>query len=92
MKVERQVRQIAKSNKDPSDPISEYEIEKKILHAKNSGHVKFLEMLCILENSIVDLESKDEYDEDDDYVKLSAIRNELIEKREAILVLVDSIF
>lgn len=50
--IERQARKEAK----PSVEVSDIELTTSRIRARDSGHIKFLEMLCILENSIAELE------------------------------------
>ena len=42
---------------DPLDVISEREFELRISKSRDNSHIKFLEMLCILENAILELET-----------------------------------
>jgi len=49
-------------------------------------------MLCILENAILELETQEDKQSKETYDRLSELRNDLLEKREVMHMLVDSIF
>lgn len=72
--------------------VSDIELTTSRIRARDSGHIKFLEMLCILENSIVDLEGKTDDESKEHEAKLSELRNSLLEKREYIHIIVDSLY
>jgi uncharacterized protein YlxW (UPF0749 family) len=49
-------------------------------------------MLCILENAILELETQEDKQSKETYDRLSELRNDFLEKREVMHMLVDSIF
>jgi len=49
-------------------------------------------MLCILESAILELETQEDKQSKETYDRLSELRNDLLEKREVMHMLVDSIF
>ena len=79
-------------NELPDMVITDGELEKRVTKSRDTSHIKFLEMLCILENGILDLETQEDKASKDNYDKLSELRNDLLEKREVMHMLVDSIF
>ena len=72
--------------------MTDADIEKRILKSRDSGHIKFLEMRCILENAFADYEERDDEFSKAMVKQLSETRAELMEKRQKIHLLVDSIF
>lgn len=77
---------------DPFDVLSEGEFEQRISKSRDNSHIKFLEMLCILENAILELETQEDKQSKETYDRLSELRNDFLEKREVMHMLVDSIF
>ncbi len=55
--LEQQIMSFGKDGADPLDVISEGEFEKRVSKSRDTSHIKFLEMLCILESAILELET-----------------------------------
>lgn len=90
LELEDKVREIERqARKTAGLPVNDIEINTSRVRKREGGQVKFLEMLCILENAIVDLEGKENPESKEQEAKLSELRNSLLEKREYINVLVD---